>query len=248
MLAEERFKSILKLLSQKGSVAVSELTKELNISESTIRRDLNTLDEMGKLHKVHGGATKLSDGYDSYEEDMPTKTHLHIEEKRRIGAYAAGLINENDFVFIDAGTSTEYMIDFIEVKEAVFVTNGISHAVKLTQKGYQAYVIGGQFRSRTEAIVGVEGVNCMQKYNFTKCFLGANGISKDGGFSTPDLNEAYIKMEAVKRSFASFVLADHTKFLKSSPVTFASIGQCVIITDQLVDASYGELTVIKVVE
>lgn len=245
MLTEERFSAILERLQDKKVVTVAELTKLLETSESTIRRDLNTLHDMGKLKKVHGGATLCDEAYLTNEEDVPTKSQYYVTEKERIAKYAATLIEDEDFVYIDAGTTTEKLIDYIGETKATFVTNGIVHAKKLIQKGFKAYVVGGQLKLSTEAIVGAEALSNLKKYNFTKCFLGTNGITLDNGFSTPDVEEALIKIEAVNRTHKVFVLADHSKFGKQSSVSFANLDQAVIITDELTDERYKEQTVIK---
>lgn len=245
MLTEERFSAILERLQDKKAVTVAELTKLLETSESTIRRDLNTLHDMGKLKKVHGGATLCNEAYLTNEEDVPTKSQYYVTEKERIAKYAATLIEDEDFVYIDAGTTTEKLIDYIGETKATFVTNGIVHAKKLIQRGLKAYVVGGQLKLSTEAIIGAEGLSNLKKYNFTKCFLGTNGITLDNGFSTPDVEEALIKIEAVNRTHKVFVLADHSKFGKQSSVSFANLDQAVIITDQLMDERYKEQTVIK---
>ena len=245
MLTEERFSAILELLQVKKAVTVVELTKLLETSESTIRRDLNTLHDMGKLKKVHGGATLCNEAYLTKEEDVPTKSRCHIAEKECIAKYAATLIEDEDFIYIDAGTTTERMIDYIGETKATFVTNGIVHAKKLIQRGFKAYVLGGQLKLATEAIVGAEGLSDLKKYHFTKGFLGTNGITLDSGFSTPDVEEALIKMEAVNRSHQVFVLADHSKFGKQLSVCFANLDQAVIITNQLTDDRYEKQTVIK---
>ena len=245
MLTEERFSAILEMLQEKKAVTVAELTQILETSESTIRRDLNTLHEQGKLKKVHGGATVCHEDFLSNEEDIPTKAALCMAEKNRIAKFAASLITDNDFVYIDAGTTTEHMIEYIEANKVVFVTNGLAHAKRLVQRGYRAYILGGEFKASTEAIIGAEGLNNLKKYHFTKSFLGTNGITIKDGFSTPDIDEAMIKMEAANRSHKVFVLADHTKFDEQSSVTFAAIDQAIIITDEVKDERYREETVIR---
>ena len=131
MLTQERFNTILNLLEKKGAVTVQELSEVLGTSESTVRRDLNTLNEQGKLEKVHGGATlkKSDDGFVNTEDDFVTKSHLHSQEKENIAKYAASLIKDDDFVYLDAGTTTEKLIKYLpENIKATFVTNGISKA------------------------------------------------------------------------------------------------------------------------
>ena len=232
MLTEERQLQILKYLEEKGAVTVSELTTLLHSSESTIRRDLNVLDKQKKLKKVHGGATKLENEFLTTEYDIVTKTKLSQQEKEKIGKYAASLVKKDDMVYLDAGTTTEKMIDYITEKRATFVTNGITHAKKLVKKGIKTIVLGGELKGTTEAIIGVQAVENLKQYNFTKCFIGANGISKEGGFTTPTMEEAVIKREAIRRSFAAYVLADSTKFFRTTAFTFAQFDEACVITDK----------------
>ena len=107
MLAEERFAAILSILQKQRTVTVLELTQALSISESTIRRDLVALHKMGKLKKVHGGATLLHKEYGLYETEVAARSEEHVEEKKRIARYAASLIQAHDFVYIDAGGISE---------------------------------------------------------------------------------------------------------------------------------------------
>ncbi|MCX7658523.1 MAG: DeoR/GlpR family DNA-binding transcription regulator [Oscillospiraceae bacterium] len=247
MLTEERFARILKVLEEKKAATVTELAEILDVSESTIRRDLTMLNDMGKLNKVHGGAT-LPLGIYTLEEDVSVKYSLNTEEKSKIGKYAAGLIRPNDFIYIDAGTTTEAMAEHISEKTAVYVTNGISLAGKLVRRGFQVYVISGRIKSSTEAIVGTEALKSLEKYHFTAGFFGTNGISVSGGFSTPDVDEAGIKREAMSRCKKNYILADSSKFDKVSSVTFALISQAEIITSILADIKYKNYTLITEVD
>ena len=117
MLTEERHEKIMRLVNTSGAVSVQDLVSFLNISESTVRRDLLTLDREGRLRRVHGGATTLRDD-SSYEADMENlqdKYSIHMSDKRRIAQYAASLIKKDDFVYLDAGSTTEQMADFLGV-------------------------------------------------------------------------------------------------------------------------------------
>ena len=133
MLTEERFTRILSILESMGSVTVQQLMTELDASESTIRRDLNTLDANGQLIKVHGGAILKNTSY-STDDEVMQRRERNKGAKEKIAKYAAGLIEPGDFVYIDAGTTTDLMIDFITVRQAVFVTNAITHAKNLRRK------------------------------------------------------------------------------------------------------------------
>lgn len=245
MLSEERFAVILQILREKKAVTVVELTKILDTSESTIRRDLVALAERGKLHKVHGGATAIEEERKTIEEDVSEKKLKFVKEKQKIAEYAVSLIQDDDFIFLDAGTTTGQIINLLENTKAVFVTNGIDHARRLTQKGIKVYLLGGELKLVTEAMIGATALDMLRQYNFTKCFLGSNGVHDKYGFTTPDMAEAMIKKEVMSRSFMRVVLVDHSKFGQISSVTFGNLSQACIVTDCLTDKKYNDHTVVK---
>ncbi len=245
MLTEERYQMILQLLNDRNAVTVSELSGLLHISESTIRRDLNALSEMGKLRKVFGGATALAQSSGIFETDVADRAMTMSEEKTAIARYAATLIHDDDFVFIDAGTTTSRLIDFIETRRATYVTNGIRHAQKLITKGLNAYIIGGKIKPLTEAVIGATGIKSLEGMNFTKAFMGTNGIDITAGFTTPDIEEGRVKEAVVKNSYMTFVVADHTKFFQVCAATFAPLKIGCIITDVCPDSKYSNITIVK---
>ena len=244
MLTEERYATILRILEEKKAVTVLDLTRALDASESTVRRDLTALHKSGRLYKVYGGATSIDNNYTSAEEDMKTKNDLYPEEKIAIARKAAGLIKRKDFVYIDAGSTTLHLIDFLTETSAVFVTNGMQHAAKLAAKGFKVFIIGGAVKATTEAVVGTKALNNLKCYNFTKGFFGTNGISPQSGFSTPDADEGTIKSAALARCKNAYVLADQSKFNKISPITFANISSATIITGRLEDKKYRDYTTV----
>ncbi len=238
MLTEERYAKILKLLDEKGSVTVQELKEFLDTSESTIRRDLNALAAAGKLLKVFGGAVAFDGGYDTQDAYVAQREKVNIEEKKAIAAYAAGLIRPDDFVFLDAGTTTGYLPDYVTEKSAVFVTNAPGHASKLAAAGMKVYLIGGELKPSTEAVAGNEAVENLEKYHFTIGFFGANGVSQREGFTTPDLSEALVKRKAMENTRSCFVLCDHDKLGKVSSVTFGAFSGASVITDCIAQENY----------
>lgn len=247
MLTQERHALILEKLEKESVVYLSDLMNLLDASESTIRRDLNYLDKAGLLKKVHGGATSLNSKLiNTTEFEVEVRQGINKEDKIAIAKYAASLIKNDDLIYIDSGTTTELMIDFIEAKGATFVTNGIGHAKKLIHKNLTTYILGGELKLTTEAIIGIEAINSLRKYNFTKGFFGANGIDIERGFTTPDIREAMVKEEALKKSKLSFVLADNSKFNEVSSITFGEISNTSIITTKLEDIRFKKVT--KIVE
>ena len=179
------------------------------------------------------------------EDEVRIREVMMPEEKEQIASYASQLINDDDFIYIDSGTTTSRLIDHISDTNATFVTNGIIHAHKLLSKGLKAYMLGGRVRSVTASVVGSDSIRNMLKYNFTKAFLGTNGIDITSGFTTPDSDEAMLKEKAIEKSFAVFVLADHSKFRRVYPVTFAELRKCCIITDKLPYSGFLDKTIIR---
>lgn len=241
MLTEERHSIILNTINKKKSAGLDELCEMLNASESTVRRDLTILDGKGMLVKVRGGAIAAigkKDSFTALEPNVEEKSGLFSKEKEAIARYAASLIENGDFVYIDAGTTTEKVIDFIPSKSVTFVTNAFINAKKLAQKGFKVIIPAGEIKVSTEAIIGSEAVTSLMNYNFTKCFMGVNGISLKGGFSTPDKSEASVKSTAVSRSKEVFILGDHSKFGRITAVKFAELSCGKIITDKAPEKKY----------
>lgn len=238
MLTEKRQEEILHLIEIQGSVTVQELTERLDASESTIRRDLAALDKKGLAVKVFGGAVQKEQSISVKEEKVALRLDKNKHEKILIAEYAASLIEPNDFIYLDAGTTTSYMIPFIKEETATFVTNAVSHALSLSERGFRVILIGGELKMNTEAIVGNEAYVQLQKYNFTKGFWGANGVSRQNGFTTPEINEALTKECAMKHTQKCYVLCDSKKFYQTGPITFARFEDANIITDKIPDESY----------
>jgi DeoR family fructose operon transcriptional repressor len=245
MLTQERRAQILNLLEEKGAVTVLQLCEIFNASESTIRRDLVALSNLGQLKKVHGGAMVSSQEFLRSEEQFEEKSTKYVDEKTKIAQYAALQINDDDFVFVDAGSTTYLMTKYIKDTKATFVTNGIAHAKELSNNGCKVFVLGGELKKTTEAIIGLVAASNLQKYNFSKAFIGANGISIKQGYTTPDTEEAMLKAVALERSFISYVLADSSKFNKVSAVSFASLDSACIICDKCDDDELKDRFVVK---
>lgn len=232
MLSEERHAMILKILEEKRSVTVTELTELLGISESTARRDIIVLDKAGRLVKVFGGAISADNTYLSAEPTVAQKAESNKEEKKRIARYAASLIQPQDFVYLDAGTTTGYMLDFIEETSATFVTNAVAHAQRLAANGMHVLLIGGALKSSTEAVVGATATLMLKDYHFTRGFFGTNGVGRAAGFTTPDSREALVKRKALEQCQKAYILCDHSKFNTVSSVTFAPASAGTILTDE----------------
>lgn len=233
MLKEERHSKIIELVNKRNTLKTEEIADLLKVSLATVRRDINELDKSKKIKKVFGGAKSIKNiNFVTTEDRMDDKINVNIKEKMAIGKFAAGLIQDNDFIYMDAGSSVEAMITYIQAKNVVFVTNSIWIARELSALKYKVYILPGEIKLSTDSIIGVYAVDYLSKFNFTLGFFGANGIDKDFGITTPDINEAMIKEQAMKRCKKTFVLADMSKFDKVSQVVFCKNEDTQIITNE----------------
>ncbi|MCY6483075.1 DeoR/GlpR family DNA-binding transcription regulator [Clostridium aestuarii] len=247
MLTEERQQLILDALKNRGIVKINELVEVTNTSESTIRRDLTHLESMNALKRIHGGATlpKRRFNEPSYNE----KLVQNINKKTIIAKYAADLIEEGECIYLDAGTSTFEMIQYMDKKDIVIVTNGLKHIDALVEKDINAYILGGKVKGRTKAVIGTDALKSLEKYRFDKAFIGINAVHLEYGFTTPDSEEAILKESAMNFSSEAFVLADESKFGEVTFVKVADLKKASIITNNKVEdyEKYLEKTKVKVV-
>lgn len=235
MLARERQDIIIRLVRERGSVITSELMAMLGASESTVRRDLEVLDKQHQLSRVRGGATAAVSRARLvlHDASVAQKRDVNTVAKRAIGARAAALVGPDDFVYIDAGTSTMQLAEAITQTEATYFTNSIPHAQLLLAKGCKTYLPGGMVKPLTEALVGEATIASLENLHFTLGFWGTNGISREAGFTTPEYSEAKVKEVSMVHTLRRYVLADQSKFDQVSLVTFASFEDATILTDQL---------------
>ncbi|RIW38297.1 DeoR/GlpR transcriptional regulator [Bacillus salacetis] len=230
MLTPERQQIILSLLKEKGVVKLQELIEKTAASESTIRRDLIQLEEDKKLKRVHGGASLLQGK--RTEPTMSEKTFKNLQDKIDIAKTAAAFVRDGDSIYLDAGTTTQQIISFLNQKNLTVVTNGITLIEPLLEKGITTYLLGGMVKGPTRAIIGRSALENLTTYRFDKCFVGTNGVDLDFGFTTPDPEEALIKQTAIQLSQESYILADQSKIGEVSFSKIADMEEAVLITNR----------------
>ncbi|MGL4336622.1 MAG: DeoR/GlpR family DNA-binding transcription regulator [Turicibacter sp.] len=246
MITEQRQMLIVSELKENGLVKVTDLVEKYQASESTIRRDLIHLENLNYLKRVHGGAVSLESKV--IEKSYNDKLLLNNENKKLIAKYAASLIEEGDSVYLDSGTTSYEMIRYLNQKNIMVVTNGLSHIEALIENNVSCMILGGKIKSKTKAIVGYEAIQSLNRYRFDKCFMGTNGVHHLHGFTTPDPEEAAIKENAIKASKDVYILADASKLSEVSFTRFAQIADAVIITDEQQNLeALSDKTTIKVV-
>jgi DeoR family fructose operon transcriptional repressor len=249
MLTPERHRVILDVLKDKHSVKIQELVDLTNSSESTIRRDLTQLEEEKYLKRIHGGAALLQGKL--REPNIIEKSAKNLQQKKMIAKEATSFVEEGDCIFLDAGTTTLQIVEYLPVdKEIVVVTNGLTIIDPLIQKGIKTYLIGGYLKPTTGAMIGRGALAALEQYRFDKCFLGVNGIHVELGYTTPDPEEASIKKAALQLSREKYVLADYTKFGEIAFSKIAHLSEAKIITNEVEEDvlhPYAKNTAIKVV-
>lgn len=231
MIANERQQRILEYLAERKNASVNELMDLLDVSDSTLRRDLLSLEKQGKCERVHGGVSAVAPVQAEDQSMNLRRTEFHLE-KKEIGRRAVDQVEEGDLIYIDAGTTTEAMLLQLDVPGTRIVTNSINHAALASNKGYEVTLVGGQFKSITDAIVGEEALDFLDKYSFDAGFFGTNAISLQGDLLTPDLHEAAIKKKAMKQCQRVYVLADSSKLDKTSKIRFGNLQHAVLICNE----------------
>lgn len=230
MLTEERKKYILDSLALHGIVKNVDLIQQLHSSQTTIRRDLQELEDEGLLQRIHGGAQQISSL--KQEDSMSVKSTKNVQEKQMIGQTAAKQVTPYETIFLDAGTSTYAMIPFLQGKPIQVITNSIYHANQLVDLDIPTTMLGGRIKQTTKAAVGMSVYQQVERMQFDKCFIGTNGIHLEAGFTTPDQEEATLKQLVIQQSQQAYLLADHTKFDQIFFATFATIEETnYLITD-----------------
>ena len=239
MLAEDRLEAIVNIVHGSGSATVAELAEALGVTASTIRRDLSALDRAHRIVKVHGGATSLERAHVTRDLTIGERSDLHTVDKDRICAYASELVEPGAFVYIDSGSTTLRLIGHLPAADDVtYVTDSVGHAQRLMARGLKTFVLGGELKPETEALVGPDAIATLGRYNFSLGFWGANGISAEQGFTSPDIEEAQVKRVSMRRAAKRYVLADASKFDMVAPVTFADFDSATVITAGDVPDSY----------
>ncbi|ELK48001.1 DeoR/GlpR family DNA-binding transcription regulator [Halobacillus sp. ACCC02827] len=229
MLTPDRHQLILKAVKNNHTAKIQQLVDATGASESTIRRDLDHLEKEGLLRRVHGGASLKSSA--NTEPTMREKATKFHKEKTHIAKFAASLVQDGDCIFLDAGSTTFEMIPYLKQNDITVVTNGLSHLDALNDHQIATYVLGGRVKHRTGAVIGAGALDNLKQYRFDICFMGANGVTLEDGFTTPDPEEAVIKQTTIRFSRKRYVLIDHSKFGEVSFTKISDLSDAEIVTD-----------------
>ncbi|MBC5996164.1 DeoR/GlpR transcriptional regulator [Romboutsia ilealis] len=232
MLKEERYSIILNLLHEKEIVKVSDITSVINVTEMTVRRDLQDLDNRGLLKRIRGGA-QLCNVVIEEELSHIEKQNINIEYKKNIAKKIAEKISDGDSIFLGPGTTIELVYEYITANYLKIVTNSIHVFNKFKDDHrYELILVGGSYRSRTGAFVGSIANDILYKMNIKKAFIGVNGIY-NSAISTSNEDEGMIQATILNNSLEKYIVADSSKLNKRDFYQFYNLENVTaIITDE----------------
>jgi DeoR/GlpR family transcriptional regulator of sugar metabolism len=234
LLARERQSYIAERVRERGAVRVSDLSRELNVSDMTVRRDLDQLARQGLVDKVHGGATVP--GRNSTDEPgFETKSAREQAEKNAIAQVALTLVRPGFAVGLSAGTTTWTLAHrLLEMPGITIVTNSVQIATVFYQnpRPDQTVILTGGVRTPSDALVGPLAVAALRSLNLDIVFLGVHGMDERTGFSSPNLLEAETSRALADSTRRLAVVADHTKWGVVGISTIAALEDAdVVVTD-----------------
>lgn len=234
MKVQKRWKQIEQILSNSGSLSIKELADELHVSQTTIRRDLVKMEENNMIQRLWGGASPLKQELNdtiNMQDEYILRFSRNLNIKEKIAKKAASFIKDGDSIFIDAGSTTSFIIDFIEAEDITIVTNSINNFPKLAKKNIRTYVPHGFINFGASAIMERDTNEKLNELNFDIAFLGTNGIDDKAGYTTRNEYDADIKKTVMNRSDQTFIVADSSKFGIKKFYTFANKNDVILITD-----------------
>ncbi|TFE43465.1 DeoR/GlpR transcriptional regulator [Streptomyces sp. ICN441] len=243
LLAEQRRALIVDEVRRRGGVRVNELTRRLNVSDMTVRRDLDALARQGVLEKVHGGAVPVAEA-STYEPGFEAKSSLEPGAKEDIARAAAAMVVPGSAIALSGGTTTYALAHrLVDVADLTVVTNSVRvadvfHTAQRPggpaerRTGAPTVVLTGGVRTPSDSLVGPVADQAIRSLHFDLLFLGVHGISVEAGLSAPNLAEAETNRRLVRSARRVVVVADHTKWGTVGLSSFARLDEVdTLVTD-----------------
>jgi DeoR/GlpR family transcriptional regulator of sugar metabolism len=237
LIPAQRRERIVEYMNANPIARVIDLTQLLNVSEATVRRDLEWLEVHGILERTHGGA--LLNQRIPLEPEYSLSVQSHPEEKTYIGELAATLIDDGDVIFANSGTTTTEVIRHIRRtgKNVTIVTNNIRSALEAQDADGDLILLGGTYRAKSNSVMGRFALTTLRQIYADKVFVGVDGISLKYGCTVPTHTEAELVSLMLDRTRGpAIVVADHSKWHRVSNFEVGSIDQFdTLITDERLD-------------
>lgn len=223
-----------------GTVSMQGLCGHFQISVNTARRDIARLLERGTVEKVYGGVrARRSEQLTAFD----VRSLARSQDKLRIVKCAAGKIEDGDFLFVDSGTTTMYLAQFIPQQYRVTILTHNLQCVNLAlpHPGINLMVLPGQLQRETHSMTGMETITSLRKYHIGKAFMAASALSLSNGVMNSSSLEYEIKRNALQQSDQRYLLVDQEKFEKTAMLTYAKIEEFTgLVTDQVPGKAYQD--------
>jgi DeoR family transcriptional regulator of aga operon len=235
----QRQNGILEMLLSTPAATVLEISDQFNVSQVTVRSDLNYLEKLGRVTRTRGGA-RLAGERVRQEYSFATRQRINASQKYKIGKLAAGLINPMESILLDSSTTAVAVAQALrerdELKDITVVPTGLWTAIEvLACPSINVLLTGGYVRHTTGSITGLPANDFLRSFNFHKAFLGAWGVTADDGFSDSHLLEVELKRFILGRAQEVIAVVDGSKFGRKALASYASLAQVNrIITDDSV--------------
>ena len=225
LIPAQRREKIQDYLAGHQIVRTADLMDLLEISEATVRRDLEWLEQKGILERTHGGAI-LSQRM-IFEQEYQLRAQHHPEEKKRIGELAASLIEDGEIIFINSGTTATQVLQHIRRDARITVfTNNVSALADIGDPGFHYYLTGGQYQSRSNSLAGRFALDNLGLVYANKVILGVDGVSLKHGCTVPTDPEAEVVRRMIERTKGQIIIvADHSKWGVVSNFQIANINE-----------------------
>ncbi len=241
LIPAQRRDRIQEYLAVNKIARTADLCDLLQASEATVRRDLEWMEQEGILERTHGGA--ILNQRMTLEPGYQQRAQVYMDEKRSIGALAASLIEKDDVVFMNSGTTTTEVLRHTRNDPSISVfSNNLWGVVELGELGFHYYLVGGQFQPRSYSVAGRFATENLAQVYANKAILGTDGISLKHGCTVPSNAEAEIVRQMIRQTKGEIILvADHSKWGVVSNFQIAAIEELnTLVTDAGFDASAFE--------
>lgn len=216
LLIDERRQHILSLVQNRGRVVVGELSRDLGMSQITIRKDLEHLHSKGLVQRTHGGALRVQSSA-LFDPSLNEKQTQHAPEKVRIATAAAKMVEEGQCVMLDSGTTTTAIAHELRTfSQLTIITNAMNIAAELASTDLEVILIGGSLRKNSFSLVGPLAEDVLQEMHADILFLGVDGFDPEVGLTTPNFLESRVNRAMVKAARRVVAVCDSTKFSRRS--------------------------------
>ncbi len=229
---KERIDRVVEILARKGYRSVSELSADLHVSEMTVRRYLDRLEQQQRIKRTHGGAFA---GQEMIEVDYRVRETVRRAEKEAIGRAAWSLVQPGESIFIDAGTTAAHLALAMDDTRRITVVSSSTIVLQALERkaNIDLILLGGKVHAASNSLIGPIAEETVRQFRFTKAFMGTVGINLQEGFTQSNIDEVPVKKQVAANAREVIVLADSSKMNRDVLVLFLRLDQVsMVITDE----------------